>query len=114
MDEPSSSHLGETWSRALGRVSAPVHREQDHYRAKDSLRSCIHYARFATHGELKCLRLNVVSAAMRKMNGARLAFSHGSLAMIKWTVCHHRETVFLPEARRETDVVSLGDEWGGW
>jgi hypothetical protein len=48
------------------------------------------------------------------MNGARLAFSHGSLAMIKWTVCHHRETVFLPEARCETDVVSLGDEWGGW
>jgi hypothetical protein len=60
MREPSSSHLGAMWSGALGRVLAPVHREQDRYRAKDSLRSCIHYATFATHGELKCLRLNVI------------------------------------------------------
>jgi hypothetical protein len=50
------------------------------------------------------------SVAVRKMNGARLAFSHGSLAVIKWTVCHHREMVFLPKAWRETDAVPSGDE----
>jgi hypothetical protein len=71
MREPSSSHLGTTWSGALGCVSAPVRREQDHYRAMDSLRPYIHYASFATHGELKHLRLN---AATRKMNGAKLSF----------------------------------------
>jgi hypothetical protein len=60
MHEPSSSHLDVTWSRALGRVSAPIHWEEDRYWAKDSLRSCIHYATFATHGELKRSRLNVV------------------------------------------------------
>jgi hypothetical protein len=69
---------------------------------------------FATLGELKHSSLNVISVAARKMNGARLAFSHGSLVVIKWTVCHHRETVCLREARRETDVVPSGDEWGGW
>jgi hypothetical protein len=58
--EPSSSHLGATWSGALGRVPAPVRQEQDRYRAKDSLRPCIHYASFATHVELKRSRLNVV------------------------------------------------------
>jgi hypothetical protein len=111
MHEPSSSHLGAMWSGALGRVLAPIHREQDRYQAKDSLRPCIHYAMFATHGELQRSRLNVfTSAAMRKMNGARPAFSHDSLAMIKWTVCRHRETVFLLEARRETDAVPSRDE----
>jgi hypothetical protein len=114
MHEPSSSHLGVLWSGALGRIPAPIHREQDRYRSRDSLRPCIHYATFATHGGLKCLRLNAVSAATRKMNGARPALSHGLLAVIKWTVCHHRETVFLPEAQRETDAVFSGDEWGGW
>jgi hypothetical protein len=48
------------------------------------------------------------------MNGAKLAFSHDSLAMIKWTVCRHRETVCLLKVRRETDAVPSGDEWGGW
>jgi hypothetical protein len=69
---------------------------------------------FATHEELKHSRLNVISVAARKMNGARPTFSHSSLAVIKWTVCHHRQTVFFPEAQRETDAVSSGDEWGGW
>jgi hypothetical protein len=55
------------------------------------------YAMFATHGELKRSRLNVVSATARKMNGARPAFSNGSLAVIKWTVCRYRETVCLLE-----------------
>jgi hypothetical protein len=54
--------------------------------------------------------MSFTSVAARKMNGARLAFSHGSLAMIKWTICRHRETVFLPKAWLETDVVPLGDE----
>jgi hypothetical protein len=76
----------------------------------DSLRPYIHYASFATHGELKCSRLNVVSVAARKMNGARLAFSYGSLAIIKWIVRHHREMVCLPEARRETNAVPSVDE----
>jgi hypothetical protein len=48
------------WSGALGCVPAPVHREQDRYRAKDSLRLYIHYTTLATHGELKRSRLNVV------------------------------------------------------
>jgi hypothetical protein len=73
----------------------------------DSLKPYIHYASFATHGELKHSRLNVISAVVRKMDGARLDFSHGSLVVIKWTVCRHRETVCLPEARHETDVVPL-------
>jgi hypothetical protein len=30
--------------------------------------------------------------------------------MIKWTVRHHRETVCLPKARRETDAVPSWDE----
>jgi hypothetical protein len=94
MREPSSSHLGATWSG----VSAPVRREQDRYRAMDPLRPYIHYASFATHRELKRSRLNVISVAARKTNGARSAFSHGSVAVIKWTVCHHRETVCLPKA----------------
>jgi hypothetical protein len=38
---------------------------------------------FATHGELKRSRLNVINAAARKMNRARPAFSHGSLVVIK-------------------------------
>jgi hypothetical protein len=58
--EPSSSHLGAMWSGALGCVPAPVRQEQDRYMAKDSLRSCIHYATFATHGELKHSWLNGV------------------------------------------------------
>jgi hypothetical protein len=41
---------------------------------------------------------------------ARPAFSHGSLTVIKWTICCHRETVFLPEAWCETDTVPSGDE----
>jgi hypothetical protein len=110
MHEPSSSHLDALWSGALGRVPAPAHREQDRYLAKDSLRPCIHYAMFATRGELKRSRLNVVNVAAREMNGARPAFSHGSLVVIKWTVCRYRETVFLLEARRETDVVPSGNE----
>jgi hypothetical protein len=48
------------------------------------------------------------------MNGAKLAFSHGSLAVIKWTMCHHREMVCLLKVRRETDTVPSGDESGGW
>jgi hypothetical protein len=110
MHEHLSSCLGVLWSGALGRVSAPVHREEDRYRAKDSFRPCIHYATFATHRELKRSRPNVIRAATREMNGARPAFSHDSLAMIKWTVCHYREMVFLPEARCETDAVPSGDE----
>jgi hypothetical protein len=34
--------------------------------------------------------------------------------MIKWTVCRHREMLFLPEARHETDAVPSGDKQGGW
>jgi hypothetical protein len=60
MREPSSSHLGATWSGALGRVLTLIHQERDHHRAKDSLRPCTHYATFATHRELKRSRLNVV------------------------------------------------------
>jgi hypothetical protein len=48
--------------------------------------------------------------AAREMNRARPAFSHGSIAVIKWTVCHYQEMIFLPEAWRETDVVPSGDE----
>jgi hypothetical protein len=112
MCEPSSSHLGVLWSGVLGRVLAPIRREQDRYWAKDFLRQCIHYATFATHGDLKRSRLNVVNAATR--NGARSAFSHGSLTVIKWILCRYRETVFLPEAWHETGVAPSGDEWGGW
>jgi hypothetical protein len=60
------------------------------------------------------LRLNVISAAAEKMNGAKPALSHDSLVMIKWTMCRLRETVCLPEARRETDAALSGDEYGGW
>jgi hypothetical protein len=60
MHEPSSSHQGATWSGALGRILSPICLEQDCYRAKDSLRPCIHYATFATHKELKHSMLNVV------------------------------------------------------
>jgi hypothetical protein len=94
-------------ARGPWRVSAPVHQEQGHYRAMDSLKPYSHYTSFATHGELKCSRLNVISVVVRKMDGARSDFSHGSLAVIKWTVCRHRETICLPEARRETDAVPL-------
>jgi hypothetical protein len=114
MHEPSSSHPGATWSGALGRVLAPVRREQDRYQARGSLRPCIHYATFATHEELKRSRLNIINVAVRKMRGQKPAFSHGSLAMFKWTVCHHWETVCLPEVRCETDVVLSGNEQGGW
>jgi hypothetical protein len=42
--------------------------------------------------------------------GAKLALSHGFLAMFKWTMCRYRETVCLPEAWRETDVAPSEDE----
>jgi hypothetical protein len=58
--------------------------------------------------------MSFTSAAVRKMNGAKSAFSHSSLVVIKWTVCRYRETVFLLEAWRETDAVLSGDEQGGW
>jgi hypothetical protein len=58
--------------------------------------------------------MSFTSVAARKMNGARPAFSHSSLAVIKWTVCRYREMVFLPEARHETDAVPSGNEQGGW
>jgi hypothetical protein len=93
MRKPLSSHLGALWSGALGRVLAPARREQDRYRSRGSLRPCIHYTTFASHEELKRLMLNIINAAARKMNGARPTFSHGSLAVIKWTVCSYRETV---------------------
>jgi hypothetical protein len=98
MHEPSSFHLGALWSGALGHVTALVHREQDRYRARGSLRQCIYYTTFATRVELKRSMLNIINAAVRKMNGARPAFSHGSLPVIKWTVCCYRETVCLPKA----------------
>jgi hypothetical protein len=72
------------------------------------------YATLTTRGELKRSRLNVINVTVREMKRAKPAFSHGSLAMIKWTVCHHREIVCLPETRCETDAVLLGDEQGGW
>jgi hypothetical protein len=114
MREPSSSHLGATCSRALGRILAPVRQEQDRYQARGSLRPCIHYATFATHGELKHSRLNIVNVAARKMRGQKPAFSYGSLAVIKWTVCRLWETVCLPKVRCETDVVLSRNEQGGW
>jgi hypothetical protein len=95
MREPSSSHLGATWSGALGRVLTLIHQERDRHRAKDSLRPCTHYATFATHRELKRSRLNVVyKCGCKEDEWGKPVFSHDSLAMIKWTVCHYRETVF--------------------
>jgi hypothetical protein len=113
MREPSSSHLGVLWSRVLGHVLAPVHQEQDRYRAKGSLRLRIHLCNVCDPWGVEALRLNVVSATARKMNGARPTFSHGSLVMIKWTMCCYRETVCLLETQYETDTVSLGNKRGG-
>jgi hypothetical protein len=43
---------------------------------------------------------------------ARPAFSHGSLTVIKWIICCHRETIFLLEARCETVTVPSGGRVG--
>jgi hypothetical protein len=42
--------------------------------------------------------------------GFKPAFSHGFLAVFKWTVSHLRETVCLLEAWREINVAPSGDE----
>jgi hypothetical protein len=46
--------------------------------------------------------------------GSKPTFSHCFHAVFKWTMCHYREMVCLPEAWRETDAVPSGDDWGGW
>jgi hypothetical protein len=45
-----------------------------------------------------------------EVNRAKPTLSRGFLVMFKWTACHLRETVRLPEAWRETNTAPSGDE----
>jgi hypothetical protein len=114
MCEPSSSHLGASWNGVLGCIPAPARREQDHCQAKDSLGPSIHLCNVCDPREVEAFEARCRECGCAEMNEAKPALSHGSLVVIKWTVCHLRETVCLPEAWRETITAPSGDEWGSW